>query len=51
MGNLDLAAFNDEDVNFIQPTATYIMRRAFHLGKHYDYYLTTLKVGFMTLKA
>jgi hypothetical protein len=44
-GNPDVAAFNNEDVNLIQPTTTYIMRRAFHLGRHYNYYLVTLKMG------
>jgi predicted transcriptional regulator len=44
-GNPDVAAFSNEDVNLIQPTVTHIMRRAFHLGKYYDYHLTTLKIG------
>jgi hypothetical protein len=44
-GNPDVAAFNNEDVNTIQPTATCVMRRALHLGKYYDYYLTTLRIG------
>lgn len=44
-GNPDVAAFSNEDVNIVQPTVGRVMRRAFHLGKCYDYYLVTLKVG------
>ena len=44
-GNPDVAAFYNEGISLIQPTTTYIMRRAFHLGRHYDYYLITLKIG------
>lgn len=44
-GNPDVAAFNDEEINLIQPTVACIMRRAFHLGKYYDYYLKTLRIG------
>lgn len=44
-GNPDIAAFNNEDLNLIQPAGTRFMRRAFHLGKTYDYYLSTLRIG------
>lgn len=50
-GNPDVAAFNNEDVNLIQPTVACIMRRAFHLGKYYDYYLTTLRIGIKDAKS
>lgn len=44
-GNPDIAAFSSEDLNLIQPRAERLIRRAFHLGRHYDYYLATLKIG------
>jgi len=44
-GNRDIAAFSHEDLNLIRPVETRIMRRAFHLGRPYDYYLVTLKIG------
>jgi len=44
-GNPDVVAFSYEDLNLVRPTETHIMRRALHLGRPYDYYLTILKIG------
>lgn len=44
-GNPDVAAFNNEDLNLVQPTGTPIVRRAFHLSRHYDYRLAKVRIG------
>lgn len=49
-GNPDVAAFSNEGASLVQPTAGRVVRRALHLGKHYDYSLATLKVGVEDVK-
>ncbi|HID90561.1 TPA: hypothetical protein EYP44_01210 [Candidatus Bathyarchaeota archaeon] len=44
-GNPDVAAFSAEELDPIQPMRGRILRRAFHLGRHYDYYLVPLRIG------
>lgn len=44
-GNPDIAAFSSEDVERVQPVEKMFIRRAFHLGRTYNYYLAPLKIG------
>jgi len=44
-GNPDVAAFNKDHVDLVEVRQVPLVRRAFHLGKHYDYLTASLKIG------
>ncbi len=44
-GNPDVAALSNEDLSVVQRTGRPIVRRAFHLGRHYDYCLRRVRIG------
>lgn len=49
-GNPSVASFNSEELYFLRDPEAFEVRRALHLGRFYDYYLRSVKVGIQDIR-